>query len=440
MKKKLLIIAYYFPPIGGAGAQRPTKFAKYLSQDGWSVTVLTKEGIDRENRWEPEDHSFSGDFVAGRGEISIVRIPDEPHFKGQFAIDALKNWSIAAGKAAAKLMKEETYGAVLITMSPFSLIHAAEEIKKATNVPVFLDLRDPWILDGWTPQKSYLHWKINFNRMRRAFQNADGVIANTRESGALFLRNFPSLDADKFCVIENGFDVEDFSNEPIPRTLDGEKSETFTLVFSGSLCTQPSLDFFNPKAVLKYLLRYSPEKIETSGRTLIHLLKAVEILKARGEKLGEILRIECLGLSTDRDRKIVDSSAVGHIVTFFGYVPHDQAVVKVKQADALFLPLHGAKAGRRSRIVPGKTYEYLATGRPILGCLPEGDARELIQKCEVGVVADPLCPEDIADGLIAVWEKAQSMKKDRQVEPWIMEYERKALSLKLADFVQRRCS
>ena len=40
-RRRALFIAYTFPPVGGAGVQRTTKFVKYLPQFGWDATVLT---------------------------------------------------------------------------------------------------------------------------------------------------------------------------------------------------------------------------------------------------------------------------------------------------------------------------------------------------------------------------------------------------------------
>ncbi|WP_169546201.1 glycosyltransferase [Sneathiella aquimaris] len=436
VKKKLLIIAYFFPPIGGAGAQRPTKFAKYLAKDGWDVTVLTKEQIDEGNRWEPKDLSLFDDVDDKTGQISVIRIPEKGKTTGQFAIDPFENWALSAGKYTLDLLDKDHFDAVFITMSPFSLTIAADEIRKRSSVPVILDLRDPWILDGWTPQKTYLHWQLNYRKMSHALVHASGVVANTEEAGKLFLENFEQLDEKQLCVIENGFDEEDFTR-PLETPEDRAPKKTFTLMFSGSLCTQPKMNWSSPKDILKHLLRYSPEKIDPSGRTLIHLLKAVEILESRNEPLAKILKIECLGLATEMDRESVEASRVGNIVTFCGYIPHDQAVKKIRSADGLFLPLHGAASLSRSRIVPGKTYEYMATGLPILGCLPEGNARELIGKYEGGFVANPLNPEEIADQLLKMWQFSGSEKPAPEANSWIYTYERKNLTKKLAVFLEK---
>ncbi|MBM4399643.1 MAG: hypothetical protein FJ041_04865, partial [Candidatus Cloacimonetes bacterium] len=43
--KRLLLIAYFYPPLGGPAVQRPCKTVKYLTQLGWEVDVITVRDI-----------------------------------------------------------------------------------------------------------------------------------------------------------------------------------------------------------------------------------------------------------------------------------------------------------------------------------------------------------------------------------------------------------
>jgi hypothetical protein len=61
--KSVLFLSYYFPPIGGAGAQRPAAFARHLPQLGWAPVVITGPG-PTPNRWTPRDDSL------------VARLPD----------------------------------------------------------------------------------------------------------------------------------------------------------------------------------------------------------------------------------------------------------------------------------------------------------------------------------------------------------------------------
>ena len=115
-----------------------------------------------------------------------------------------------------------------------------------------------------------------------------------------------------------------------------------------------------------------------------------------------------------------------------GYQPHAESVAQIRDADALFLPLHDLPKGRRSRIVPGKTYEYLATGNTIIGCLPPGDARDLVEKSGNYVLAKPTDPVEIAGALIEAEELSRKNRSAKFPLPWVEKYERKALTARLA--------
>jgi glycosyltransferase involved in cell wall biosynthesis len=66
------------------------------------------------------------------------------------------------------------------------------------------------------------------------------------------------------------------------------------------------------------------------------------------------------------------------------------------ECDLLFLPMHDLPKGERARIVPGKTYEYLRAGAPILAAIPEGDAREFVHAAKAGLCVAPSDVEGIA--------------------------------------------
>jgi glycosyltransferase involved in cell wall biosynthesis len=132
---------------------------------------------------------------------------------------------------------------------------------------------------------------------------------------------------------------------------------------------------------------------------------------------------------------------VGDLVEMVGYVTHLHAVEELVNADVLFAPLHGLPPGRRSLIVPGKIYEYLRSGRPILGCLPAGEARELVEQAG-GTCADPCSSSEIADGLSRLLDSVgerrsagSSSAPAWSAPEWIKAFERRALSKRLAAFL-----
>jgi len=137
--------------------------------------------------------------------------------------------------------------------------------------------------------------------------------------------------------------------------------------------------------------------------------------------------------------RLVRGAGLGGLVQVTGYLPHDQSLRWVRWADCLFLPLHGVGAGCRSRIVPGKTYEYLASGKPILGALPEGDARDLVAASGRGYLADPCDPTMIADALSAAYETVLGSTSHQPPLSWVNEYRRSVLTRKMYKFIDQVC-
>lgn len=439
--KRLMMITCFFPPDGGAGVQRSLKFAKYLPEFNWDVTVVTREVVKKRARFEPEDSSLLSELTS-QLNCSVERVEPDSKIKKLGQIDKFEPWAYAAGEKAVELLNGNSYDAIFITMSPFSLVRTAEYIRKFHNVPIILDFRDPWALDGWQPQKSYFHWLRHFRIMRKAILDADGVVANTVEAGKIFAKSFSGYQNKKHTVIENGYDAEDFSEVKESKSFainKIEKNKIFTLVFTGTLMTHALGKSMKIKDLIKRTLRYSHEKIDETGRSLVHLIAAIKLLRKEDHPLGTQIRIECLGPETLADREFIKESGMSDIVTFRGYVPHEQSVQRIKMADALFLPLHNIEEGQRSRIVPGKTYEYLATGRPILGCLPEGDARDFIENCGVGVVVDPTSPIAIADALKKIVDIACDDQNKSYPRDWVAGFERKALTKQLSVFLDDIC-
>jgi glycosyltransferase involved in cell wall biosynthesis len=94
------------------------------------------------------------------------------------------------------------------------------------------------------------------------------------------------------------------------------------------------------------------------------------------------------------DREVASRSS---LVREHGFVSHRASVDLMRSADLLFLPMHDLPDGMRATIVPGKTYEYLASRRPVLAAVPEGDARDLLLEAGSAVLTRP----DDVDALAA---------------------------------------
>ena len=58
-RRRIVLLAYHFPPMGGAGAQRALKLVRQLFESGWDPVVITRTG-ERHERYNPIDDGLGG--------------------------------------------------------------------------------------------------------------------------------------------------------------------------------------------------------------------------------------------------------------------------------------------------------------------------------------------------------------------------------------------
>lgn len=431
--RRVLYLAYYFPPDGGAGTQRSLKFCKYLGHFGWSPTVITRDDSRKRGYLEALDEGFLAELPP---DVSIVRVLPEGRERtsGPGVNDSVKSYLESFYKCAARELQTGKFDVLFITMSPFDLARIGIRLKSEFGIPVIYDLRDPWALDGWRSYRTKLHWLLDLRLMRRALGTANGIVANTPESAIAFEKLLiHSRLKPRIEIIPNGYDGDDFSS--LRSTHLPTSRDEFVVVHAGTLHTVKVYPKKSLIESLKSMLRYRPEPINVAGRTEMFLYSAVKILQEEGHPLGQQFRFVCVGHKSDSNVRCVHEAGLEKCVIFTGYLTHQESLDWLARSDALFLPLHDLPSGHRSLIVPGKTYEYLAANRPILGALPPGDARDLLMKAPMGFVASPCDPQEIAMQLRKIYDFREENDKVQEMPTWIHEYERRQLTERLAGYL-----
>jgi glycosyltransferase involved in cell wall biosynthesis len=244
------------------------------------------------------------------------------------------------------------------------------------------DLRDPWALDEMSAYPSRVHLRLELARMRRRLRSASLLIMNTPGAADAVRDAFPEL-AGRTRSITNGYDAEDFAGPPPVRSDAG-----FRIVHSGSLHVALGRAHARRRR-WRRLLGGERVPVDILTRSHVFLLRALEAWQQAAPE--EVARVELVlaGDASEADREVVAQSAVADRVRFTGYVSHAESIAWLRSADLLFLPMHALPPGERARIVPGKTYEYLAAKRPILAAVPEGDARDFVRESGLGDVCEP---------------------------------------------------
>jgi glycosyltransferase involved in cell wall biosynthesis len=345
-----------------------------------------------------------------------------------------RKWLGPAFEAAASIASEGGIDAVLISMSPFDLSFVGTRIQAELGLPVILDLRDPWALDGWRVRRGRRAWREDDRVMSEALASAAGVVANTPAAREALLSRVCGLDPRRVEVVTNGYDEADFPALP-PAPRDRGR---FRLVHSGSMHSSQIRLNRGLAGWLRRRLHYRPEPIDPTGRTPHYLFRALETLRRSGHPLPDTIEIVAIGQPDPYTLEDAASFGLEDRIRNLGYVDHLESIRWLQRADALFLPLHDLPPGRRSLIVPGKTYEYLAAGRPILACVPAGDARDLVERTGRGYLAAPCDPASIASALGDLHRDWTAGRLDESPRPdWICEYDRRALTSRLAAFLDR---
>ena len=420
MSRRVLIITYYWPPSGGSGVQRWLKFAKYLPESGWEPVIFTPENPDFDLRdeslekevpkqlevikfpiWEPYQ-LFSK--VKGKTQTHPGRLLEqkEKGFLEKAAIWARANllvpdprvfWVKPSVKFLTDLAKSGQFQAVITTGPPHSMHLIGRELKRKTGLPWIADFRDPW--SAWEfldtlPMTSFVrkkHQQLEATVLREA--NAVLTISPT------FQRDLVKLSHRRIYLLTNGYDPAD--------------------VPAG----------FSPKEKVEGKLHLVYSGVIDGIRNPIPLMEA---LKSEFQHGIEEVKWTFVGKVSEQVQTYVKEDAwLSERIHFAGYVSHSEVFGFYAKADVLVLILTDTKNAQGN--IPGKLFEYLATGVPVLALGdPEGDSAKILKDAGAGQVIAHTDAASIKAQLRTLMDS--SLKK---VDPKDLEkYSRQHLSHQLA--------
>lgn len=433
--KKVLFISYYFPPMGGGGVQRSLKFVKYLPSFGYIPVVLTSP-IDY-NKIYPHDDNMLDEVPK---EIQIYRcnfgITTKSMAKFRkitdFSNSGEKLWLKNAIEIGNKIFKDNKIDLIFATMSPFSTAFIAQKLSERNNIPWVADLRDPWALDEMYSYPSVIHRYLEKKCMKTTLNTAQFIIMNTNESMKILKKSFRWNSKTNITYITNGYDAEDFFEE-----RSNENSAFFKIVHTGSLHTKFGLEL-RKKRLYYTLFGKMNLHIDVLPRSHYYLIKALELIKINTPDMYKYIQLIFAGCLSDIDKELIYNSKISKSTFFLNYISHKQTIDLIKNADLLFLPMHKLPQNKKATVTPGKTYEYLASGRPILGAVPDGDTKEILIKSNIAKICEPdnyIEMSKIILSELIKWNNKKNIYEPRR--EFIQQFERKELTKKLANIFNR---
>ncbi len=366
--RRVLMLAYYYPPQNAIGAARPYRFARYLRRLGTPVSVICSPVPKADSRYGerasnlvphvPDDGQNS---PAVEREPPAIRVPSPSSAHDPRRLEATSRllqtvqrlllpyddrltWLPYACAAAAR---ELTAGTVLLSTHPPVVTHlAALALKQHSGRPWIADFRDP--LWGNPSRRSFRAGLIDRAVEALVIRHADAVIANTDASAAVLARRYPA-SAGKISTIWNGFDPED-RMEPLPR------ADRVRRVIShvGSLY---------------------------GTRTPLPFIASLNRLIASGAILPGAIQFRQFGYSDPECLDLTDPiyqtlQAQGCLQAVTHIIPQRAARQEMLTTDwLLLLDMNEINPGLQ---VPAKTFEYIRACRPILALTTPGSSTERV--------------------------------------------------------------
>lgn len=458
--RRVLMVAYYFPPIAATGGMRPLNFCRHLPSYGWAPRVLATDhgsalpphAVDRKllDRVPPEvevirvphpnplgrllgfRERLSQLLTQGKISSSTALVAGSPirsqeSAKGptssvraclRFLTDALLefpdpqcHWYRPAVWALAKMPAQERPHAIWATGGPWTSLLVGKRLAQEFNIPFVADFRDPWI-GGFEFFSSKLLHKKATSLERGVCAVAARVILNTEELRLRFCSVYPEWQ-HKFVTITNGYAEELRSVSPsqgnrgtIARTEGGD-TPTLELCHFGTVY---------------------------GNRSPIALFRAIQELLAEGMVNVFRLRLRFVGAWDVNDSdctQVAKALEERGVLKLVPPVPHQECLQEMARSDVLLIlqpdyPLQ----------VPAKIYEYIVAGRPLLVIGGEGATANLVQRHRLG----RCCPNTVQEikrllASILLSESALLAPNPTDTE----QFSYRALSGRLAELLDRVC-
>ncbi|MBX3441621.1 MAG: glycosyltransferase family 4 protein [Planctomyces sp.] len=440
--RRLLYITYLFPPANNVGVHRTVRFLKSLPECGWMPTVLTPDrpkvqGVEpslverldsglsvvRTGSMELLNYgrSLDSESPSGNGWMETLLQPPRDLWRYLALPDEKLGWVPSAVRAGARLLRQQSFDAIFVTGKPFSSFWIGHRLSRRFGIPWVMDLRDLWTLNRRIEPKSRLHGRIESWMERRLVHSASAVIANTPGNREDFRQRYPECPADRFVTITNGFDRDDFAAET-PKTPD-----RFVIGYAGNF-------YFRKQAktgLYRRLLgldRRREELYEThSPRFLFQGL--AELFRRRPE-LRSRVEVRMAGAKNSAIGAMARESGIEDRVTQLGWLTHADSMQMLQAAHLNCVVL--SRGEESDGWIPSKLYQYLGSGTPILGLLPEGDAASIIRRTRTGRVAPPDDIARIADSLESMIADISSGTIEPSDTAEIERYEGRRLTADLA--------
>jgi glycosyltransferase involved in cell wall biosynthesis len=352
--RRVLMIAHHFPPAGGSGPNRALAFARYLPEYGWTPTVLTPgvawaahrdDGllsevpaglrVVRTRSWEARPRTTVSSGGASTSEPTNPLRSNLGHLK-RFP-DAHVGWLPFALAAALR----EPFEVAYTSSGPFTSHVIGLLLKRLTRKPWVAELRDGWYRWNRAIFPDYPAWRDPLERRLEAaaLRSADRVVLVTERMADTFRCQYAKLPRSHFAVVSNGFDPDQFAPQPDAPHAGWQVLHVGALYY---------------------------------GRSVSSFLEATRRVAESDSDFARDFHLTLIGTLDEAAAAEAARSGLGQKLSAQGQISHAAAIAAMRRADVLLLVANTTPGAEAT--VPGKLFEYLAVGRPIIALAPQESA------------------------------------------------------------------
>ncbi|KAB2927590.1 MAG: glycosyltransferase family 4 protein [Dechloromonas sp.] len=389
--KRLLMIAYHFPPLAGSsGIQRTLRFVQHLPKFGWEPIVLSADPRAYERT--------SDDLLADVPKNTVVRrafaldtarhLSIAGRYVGAMARpDRWVSWKYAAVRDGMRLIREFKPQAIWSTY-PIATAHMiGAELQRRSGLPWIADFRDPMAQEGYPADP--LTWKSYKAIEADTVHNASLSTFTTPGAARIYRERYPARE-QQVVVLENGYDEE---------------------TFVGAASSAQARSSLNPGAItlLHSGIVYPAERDPTQ------FFEALGQLKAKGDLApGSLVVRFRASVHDDLLKSLAARFDIAEFIDCQPPVPYREALAEMLAADGLLV----MQAANCNEQIPAKIYEYLRANRPILSLTdPQGDTATTLRQAGASDIARLDSVEEICRVLpafIAAIREGRAQLPDRQ--------------------------
>jgi len=370
--RKVLMIAYYFPPANSSGSWRPFHFAKLLPEFGYIPLVVTQQGFYQSS--PPYDADILKELDARCRIKSVCPLTHAESWMSRMPGMGLvsrafgrRGMGLMTAWAGLRFLREEGFDLIWATGPPWPALMMGKRLSMLTGKPLVADIRDPWSygvlwnkLDDKAKRKQRIH-------EQKVLKQAQRIVYTSPLTADIMRRRSDDAIDERILAITNGFE-ESVDADPAPA---GQRC-VFSYIGRIARGTR------DPSIMLKGFERACQDPA-FAATAVLRLVGDVNGYEQQFDQLRAVYPIETVG-----------------------QVSYRESLKAMRTADVLVL--FQTVRGEGSDVIEGKAFEYLAARRPILGIVsPEGGDAWLLSETGAGVMPDISDVEHVARSFHDCW-------------------------------------